>query len=100
MDFKKVFEKEQISYEEEEQKEEEEEEVEEEVEVEGEQKEEVEVKEECESNYIVNLEEIVDNSRTDKNTVHSYLPLYQKLLSSKKKPLKMYWRLEYIMVEV
>ena len=65
MDFKKVFEKEQISYEEEEEKEEEKEEVE--GEEEEEQKE--EVKEECESNYIVNLEEIVDNSRTDKNTV-------------------------------
>jgi len=84
MDFKKVFEKEQISYEEEEEKEEEKEEVE--GEEEEEQKE--EVKEECESNYIVNLEEIVDNSRTDKNTVHSYLPLYQKLLSSKKKTAK------------
>jgi cephalosporin hydroxylase len=34
------------------------------------------------------LEKIVDNSRTDKNTLHSYLPLYQKLLVSKKKTAK------------
>jgi hypothetical protein len=27
---------------------------------------------------------LVDNSKTDKNTCHSYLPLYEKLLSSKK----------------
>ena len=32
----------------------------------------------------MSLEEIVDNSRTDKNTCHSYLPLYQKLLEGKK----------------
>lgn len=32
----------------------------------------------------MSLEEIVDNSRTDKNTVHSYLRLYQHLLISKK----------------
>jgi len=32
----------------------------------------------------MSLEEIVDNSRTDKNTIHSYLPLYQTLLISKK----------------
>lgn len=30
------------------------------------------------------LEEMVDNGRTDKNTVHSYLPLYQNLLIRKK----------------
>ena len=30
----------------------------------------------------------MDNSRTDKNTVHSYLPLYQKLLISKKETAK------------
>ena len=36
----------------------------------------------------MNLEEIVDNSRTDKNTAHSYLPLYQKLLFSKKETAK------------
>jgi len=30
------------------------------------------------------LVKLVDNSRTDKNTLHSYLPLYQKLLESKK----------------
>jgi hypothetical protein len=39
-------------------------------------------------NSIMRLEEIVDNSRTDKNTVHSYLPLYQKLLISKKETAK------------
>jgi cephalosporin hydroxylase len=32
----------------------------------------------------MSLEEIVDNTRTDKNTRHSYLPLYQKLLIKKK----------------
>jgi hypothetical protein len=32
----------------------------------------------------MSLEEIADNSRTDKNTLHSYLPLYQKLLINKK----------------
>jgi len=36
----------------------------------------------------MSLEEIVDNSRTDKNTVHSYLPLYQQLLSGKKDTAK------------
>jgi cephalosporin hydroxylase len=36
----------------------------------------------------MNLEEIVDNSRTDKNTKHSYLPLYQKLLINKKETAK------------
>jgi cephalosporin hydroxylase len=36
----------------------------------------------------MSLEELVDNSRTDKNTVHSYLPLYQKLLVSKKETAK------------
>ena len=30
------------------------------------------------------LEDLADNSRTDKNTTHSYLPLYQTLLASKK----------------
>lgn len=34
------------------------------------------------------LELIVDNSRTDKNTTHSYLPLYQQLLISKKETAK------------
>ena len=37
---------------------------------------------------IMSLENIVDNSRTDKNTVHSYLPLYQKLLVNKKETAK------------
>jgi len=36
----------------------------------------------------MNLEEIVDNSRTDKNTTHSYLPLYQKLLINKRETAK------------
>jgi hypothetical protein len=36
----------------------------------------------------MSLEEIVDNSRTDKNTTHSYLPLYQKLLEGKKETAK------------
>ena len=36
----------------------------------------------------MSLEEIVDNKRTDKNTVHSYLPLYQKLLKNKKETAK------------
>ena len=31
----------------------------------------------------MNLEIIIDNNRTDKNTTHSYLDLYQKLLSKK-----------------
>ena len=36
----------------------------------------------------MSLEQIVDNSKTDKNTIHSYLPLYQKLLISKKESAK------------
>jgi len=32
----------------------------------------------------MNLSEIIDNSRSDKNTVHSYLGLYQNLLVNKK----------------
>jgi hypothetical protein len=36
----------------------------------------------------MSLEELVDNSRTDKNTVHSYLPLYQNLLVHKKETAK------------
>jgi len=36
----------------------------------------------------MSLEEIVDNSRTDKNTIHSYLPLYQNLLINKKETAK------------
>ena len=34
------------------------------------------------------LLELVDNSRTDKNTLHSYLDLYQTLLASKKETAK------------
>ena len=36
----------------------------------------------------MSLEQLVDNTRTDKNTTHSYLPLYQKLLISKKESAK------------
>jgi len=36
----------------------------------------------------MSLEELVDNNRTDKNTLHSYLPLYQKLLIKKKETAK------------
>jgi cephalosporin hydroxylase len=32
----------------------------------------------------MSLEELVDNTRTDKNTTHSYLPLYEKLFNKKK----------------
>jgi hypothetical protein len=38
--------------------------------------------------YIMSLSQIVDNNRTDKNTVHSYLELYQKLLINKKETAK------------
>ena len=36
----------------------------------------------------MSLEEIVNNEKTDKNTYHSYLPLYEKLLASKKETAK------------
>lgn len=36
----------------------------------------------------MNLVDLVDNSRTDKNTTHSYLELYQQLLFSKKDTAK------------
>ena len=36
----------------------------------------------------MSLEQLADNSRTDKNTVHSYLPLYQQLLVGKKESAK------------
>jgi hypothetical protein len=36
----------------------------------------------------MSLEDIADNTRTDKNTIHSYLPLYQNLLISKKETAK------------
>ena len=42
----------------------------------------------CLTYYIMSLEQIFYNSRTDKNTVHSYLPLYEKLLISKKETAK------------
>ena len=36
----------------------------------------------------MSLSTIVDNSRTDKNTIHSYLELYQSLLVHKKNTAK------------
>jgi hypothetical protein len=36
----------------------------------------------------MSLEELVDNTLTDKNTRHSYLPLYEKLLIQKKETAK------------
>jgi hypothetical protein len=36
----------------------------------------------------MSLADLVDNTRTDKNTTHSYLPLYQKLLINKKDTAK------------
>lgn len=36
----------------------------------------------------MSLAEIVDNERTDKNTLHSYLELYESLLNSKKNTAK------------
>ena len=36
----------------------------------------------------MNLVELVNNLKTDKNTRHSYLPLYQKLLENKKETAK------------
>ena len=36
----------------------------------------------------MSLEQLVNDSLTDKNTSHSYLPLYQKLLESKKETAK------------
>jgi hypothetical protein len=36
----------------------------------------------------MSLVELADNSRTDKNTIHSYLPLYQQLLAKKKDTAK------------
>jgi hypothetical protein len=35
----------------------------------------------------MSLSELIDNVKTDKNTVHSYLELYENLFSNKKKPL-------------
>ena len=37
---------------------------------------------------MTDLEKLVNNSKTDKNTTHSYLPLYQKLLENKKETAK------------
>jgi len=36
----------------------------------------------------MSLEELIINDRTDKNTTHSYIPLYQELLISKKETAK------------
>ena len=36
----------------------------------------------------MSLEQLADNTRTDKNTAHSYLPLYQTLLIGKKETAK------------
>ena len=36
----------------------------------------------------MSLLELVNDNKTDKNTVHSYLPLYQKLLESRKETAK------------
>ena len=36
----------------------------------------------------MSLESLVDNTRTDKNTIHSYLPLYESLLNTKKESAK------------
>ncbi len=36
----------------------------------------------------MNLEQIADNTRTDPDTTHSYLPLYERLLNSKKETAK------------
>jgi cephalosporin hydroxylase len=36
----------------------------------------------------MNLEQLINNNRTDKNTVHSYIPLYQELLKGKKETAK------------
>jgi hypothetical protein len=37
---------------------------------------------------MTSLAELVDNTRTDKNTTHSYLPLYQQLLVGKRETAK------------
>jgi hypothetical protein len=36
----------------------------------------------------MNLIDIIDNARTDKNTTHSYIPLYENLLHKKKETAK------------
>jgi len=38
----------------------------------------------------MSLVNLVVNERTDKNTAHSYLPVYQELFNKKKKQLKIY----------
>ena len=40
----------------------------------------------------MSLIELVDNQRTDKNTLHSYLPLYEELLHDKKTQHNMSWK--------
>ena len=41
----------------------------------------------------MSFEEIVDNTRTDKNIVHSYLRLYEQPLNSKKETVKNIWEI-------
>lgn len=36
----------------------------------------------------MNLHNLIDDTRTDKNTIHSYIPLYEKLLTKKKETAK------------
>ena len=36
----------------------------------------------------MSLEELINNDKTDKNTTHSYIPLYQELLEGKKETAK------------
>jgi hypothetical protein len=36
----------------------------------------------------MSLIDLIDNSKTDKNTVHSYIELYEKLLCSQKESAK------------
>jgi hypothetical protein len=36
----------------------------------------------------MSLEQIADNTRTENNTSHSYLPLYEQLLNRKKETTK------------
>ena len=48
----------------------------------------------------MSLEDLVDNTRTDKNTIHSYLPLYQDLLVNKKESAKNVLEIGILMEEV
>ena len=44
----------------------------------------------------MNLHNLIDDTRTDKNTVHSYIPLYEKLLRKKKRYCQKYIRNWYL----